>query len=443
MEKLELAGSSAKAKRELQSTKDVNSALETKLIAQSREATKLIEELFIARTRLQDSSTSYQSAGQPRVDQSIEAELQATRKMLELANEDIVKLSNMHKDMDCEAFHAFSRRQIDAAMNEAEAADAEIEAFKHLGEANQLIQEQNVAIQAQLAESMQETRTAEAKVAELERMTALQGKMIQKSEVKIVRLERELRAGKPDNCNANLGKLDSPEANKPSPDDPTRATVTPSHVLSGLQGAEARQEASKKPTLSLSITQAISTEPHMPVASDEPSEMIPSSDVPPSPALSLIQPCSTTPQCPPQDNRLDAAITINIEPTDRKNWSLLKRLQCAITSTCPLDIFGPHDLVLELVASMQACEDDHAAQTAAAAHWQKVALAALNEVDASNARPDCMVPSHRGLKEELEAKDLQLQLQAGVVAQWQRKMARCRAFVEESNREMRERGMQI
>ncbi|KAF2029658.1 hypothetical protein EK21DRAFT_112699 [Setomelanomma holmii] len=169
----------------------------------------------------------------------------------------------------------------------------------------------------------------------------------------------------------------------------------------------------------------------------------------PVPSLSVVQAMdfapqvnatTTTPHLPPDDKRIEANVTININSTDRKNLSLLKRLSAVITSTSSLDILGPHGLVTKLVAGMQACERDHAAQAAATAHWQKVALASSKELDE---RPICGNPGHAALKEELDAKDAQVELLAGEVKVWSRKMAKCRQFVEDANKEMRARGTKI
>jgi hypothetical protein len=51
------------------------------------------------------------------------------------------------------------------------------------------------------------------------------------------------------------------------------------------------------------------------------------------------------------------------------------------------------------------------------------------------------VPGHRSLADELEAKELQLQLQATLVAQWQKKLEAARTYFERANAELRESGM--
>jgi hypothetical protein len=125
---------------------------------------------------------------------------------------------------------------------------------------------------------------------------------------------------------------------------------------------------------------------------------------------------------------------------------LIKRIQSATCKASQLDITGPPDLVADLIAEMKRLEADHAEQSAAAAHWQLVAVKVLAEVDSLSAnlqhRPLCGVPGHRSLADELEAKELQLQLQATLLAQWQKKMEAARTYSENANAEMRESGMQ-
>jgi chromosome segregation ATPase len=133
-------------------------------------------------------------------------------------------------------------------------------------------------------------------------------------------------------------------------------------------------------------------------------------------------------------NELLANIIIHVDALDQKNWSLLKRIQSVMAKTSKLDIHGPQDLVSRLVAAMESAEADHIAQAAAAAHWKQIA-------EDLQGRPPCIVPGHRNVVDELEAKTLQLQLQATLVAQWQKKMDRVSSYIADSNVEMRERGM--
>jgi hypothetical protein len=147
----------------------------------------------------------------------------------------------------------------------------------------------------------------------------------------------------------------------------------------------------------------------------------------------------------PTDSGAAANVIVNIQPAEQNNWGLIKRIQSAITKASKLNFVGPEDVVAELQAEMERLDLDHTEQTAAAEHWQKVALAALAEVDSLRTeyegRPLCVVAGHRALADELEARTVQLQIQSTLVAQWQKKMVTAQEFIEESNEEMREAGM--
>lgn len=72
---------------------------------------------------------------------------------------------------------------------------------------------------------------------------------------------------------------------------------------------------------------------------------------------------------------------------------------------------------------MKRLEDDHSEQIIAAAHWQKVAHKGREEVDTLRTElrnyPTCIVKGHRSLADELQAKEVQLQMMAQFVAQYQ------------------------
>lgn len=124
-----------------------------------------------------------------------------------------------------------------------------------------------------------------------------------------------------------------------------------------------------------------------------------------------------------EDSRPTATIIINVEPSN-SNWTLLKRVQSAISKSSKFDISVPHDLVAEFIAEMKRLEDDHSEQIIAAAHWQKVAHKGLEEVDTLRTElrnyPTCIVKGHRSLADELQAKEVQLQMMAQFVAQYQK-----------------------
>jgi hypothetical protein len=117
-----------------------------------------------------------------------------------------------------------------------------------------------------------------------------------------------------------------------------------------------------------------------------------------------------------------ANVTINLSMTDRKHWTLMQRVQSVISAKSKLDIHGPQSLIKDFVKGMDQAEADHA-------HWHRTALNSLEEIEALRKRPLCNMPSHRSLVDELAAKDLQLQMQATLVAQWQKESAQSYADV--------------
>ncbi|KAH7069177.1 hypothetical protein BKA63DRAFT_570031 [Paraphoma chrysanthemicola] len=411
-EKLKLVGSRSASQRELQSAKDLCSSMEAKLMLQDRQVEHLSNELSKARTRLRDSQLPGHSKDATGMSDFAEGKIRALQREVQLAHEDVTKLSLLHQDQDCVHFKAFAQRQLKDAMDEAVAAQAEVEALRRLGEADGLTQEQNASLQVQLAESLKENNRATAKLEAREKEMSLLKIVIQKGEIKTSRLEADLRERQ---AEADQWREMAEELKKPSP---------------SLEGGQFETT-----TLAAPLTRAHPVPDHPP---SPPTSSTTSLDVPDIPTFSSL-PHDTI----PVNKRIDANVTINISPINRKSWNFLKRLQSTITSKSALDIIGPDELVADLLAGMQEGEDDHATQTAAATHWQVVATKAMEEINDLNARPECMVPSHRGLKDELAARDIQLQLQGAMVSQWQRKMANVRAFIDDANAEMRARGMKI
>ncbi|KAH7088731.1 hypothetical protein FB567DRAFT_316940 [Paraphoma chrysanthemicola] len=411
-EKLKLVGSRSAFARELQSAKDLCSSMEAKLVLQDRQVEHLSNELSKARMRLRDSQLPAHTGNYTGTNEYTEEKIRALQMEVELANEDVAKLSLLHQGQDCVHFKDFAQRQLKDAMDEVLAAQAEVEALRHLGEGNGLIEEQNASLQVQLAESLKENSQVTADLEAREKEISLLKTVTHKCEIKYSRLEADLRK-----CQAEADQWRelAEELDKPS---------------LGLAG---EIPETTTPAAPLKRTHSVPDHPPSPPTSSTTSKGVPDDRAVLSPSQDTL----------PVDNRIDANVTINISPTNRKSWNFLKRLQSTITSKSALDIVGPDELVADLVAGMQACEDDHTAQTAAATHWQVVATKAMEEINNLNARPDCIVPSHRGLKDELAARDIQLQLQAAVVSQWQRKMANVHAFIDDANAEMRARGMNI
>jgi len=130
-------------------------------------------------------------------------------------------------------------------------------------------------------------------------------------------------------------------------------------------------------------------------------------------ALSSISTISVNLALQPAPDAVAANITIKLSRANTKQWSLMQRVQSAITASSKLDVQGPFDLVADFVKGLQHTSADHA-------HWQSVALNSLDELETLRARPTCVVPGHRHLLDKLAAKEVQLQMQASLVAHWQK-----------------------
>jgi hypothetical protein len=127
-------------------------------------------------------------------------------------------------------------------------------------------------------------------------------------------------------------------------------------------------------------------------------------------------------------HRPNVALTINIQPTAKRSWSLLKHVQGTISDSSSLDIHGPKPLVQEFVSGMQEVEDEHAESVAVAKQLEKdVAkmMGAINDLQQQiKSRHKCLDATHRNLRDELEAKDLQYHMQSQLLAGWQKRTRR-------------------
>jgi hypothetical protein len=381
LEVSQLSGTSSKQGRRIKSIEDRCSDLEVQLADRASEATRLREHLSKAQERIRQAELQTETSEQVSSRRSAAAEFDLVRSQLIDLQQEHSKLQHAHKNCAHSAQQAADKFTDAARLQRT--AQAEMEACRHLEEANRLTQDHSLLVQKQLLEVTRKLRINEANVSELEKAVEIHRADKMNAEDRVAELEADLRKWKPqaDHHDPNLDALPSSSS---------------SYSSSGKDVSDAST----------------------------------------APASGLIVP----------DTGLTANITININPADQNNLTLLQRVQSAVSRASKLDVTGPQDLVADFLAEMKRLEADHAEQTTAAAHWQKVALKCLAEVDSLSAtlqnRPVCCVPGHRALVDELEAKDLQLQLQATLVAQWQKKIEAARGYFETSNAEMRESGMQ-
>jgi myosin heavy subunit len=368
-----LCGTSSKLGRHVKSIEDRCSELEVQLVNRVNELTQLRKHLSKAEQRIREvelqTETSYDSG------RLAAADFDSIRSQLTDLQQEHSKLKKDHRTCADSAQHAADK--LANAEQLQRAAEAEMQACRHLEGASRVTEEQNLLVKKQVLEIARELRINQSNVSELEKAVETHRALKMIAEDRVAELEADLRKWKPnsDNWDARLDALErgsSPYFNSPK-----------------------------------DVSEAISA------------------------GAALIS-----------EPGLTANIVININPTDQKNWTLLKRVQKA----SKLDVSGPPALVADFLAEMQSLEADHTEQTMAAAHWQTVALKCLAEIDSLSAklqaRPLCGVPGHRGLADELEAKELQLQLLATLVAQWQQKIDAVRGYFEASNAEMRGAGME-
>jgi hypothetical protein len=140
----------------------------------------------------------------------------------------------------------------------------------------------------------------------------------------------------------------------------------------------------------------------------------------------------SSPTPPTIKHRPNVAVTINISPSSKRSWSLLKHIQGAISSSSSLDIHGPKPLVQEFVTGMEELEIEHREaldevkeKAAVSQQLEKVVAELMGEIETLQGelkkRGRCEVASHRNLRDELEAKELQFQMQAQLLADRQRR----------------------
>jgi len=116
------------------------------------------------------------------------------------------------------------------------------------------------------------------------------------------------------------------------------------------------------------------------------------------------------------------ALTINIQPTDKRKYSLMQRVQSVISATSSLDIHGPKEVVKQFVASMHDVETDHAEKSKLAIQLDKTAKQYRADIENLEAllqdKRKCLDPTHRMLADELEAKNMQFAMQEQLLASW-------------------------
>ena len=154
---------------------------------------------------------------------------------------------------------------------------------------------------------------------------------------------------------------------------------------------------------------------------------------PPAPKLSsnnssILPPIATTTIDNPiatSDPLPNIALTINIKPSEKRNWALLRHAQSAIPTSSSLEVRGSRDLVRDFVASMQDAERMFKEKTELAEKLETAIVEAQSEIEMLRQRVREEKVSkntrHRALEEEMEAKEMQFQMQSQLLAQWEKR----------------------
>ncbi|KAH8693453.1 hypothetical protein GQ44DRAFT_148236 [Phaeosphaeriaceae sp. PMI808] len=286
------------------------------------------------------------------------------------------KLELIHTHLGCTQFTRFMLQQVADAKSAREAAESEVKAYQRLQKIEKVLKDQDTVAQEAILNAARKTGVYANRVAELEKSVQVYRDFSTTTDARIAQLEQDLCTRKSTYANAL---------------------------------SEYMEEAETFDTVSLKDLDIGDFE-------------LPS-------GIAANKPALDGPQAEPMRKDWVANVTININHANQRNWSLLRHIQSTISKTSKLDIQGPQDLIDTLIADMRHTEADHVGQTAAAAHWQKVAQEGLKEVDALrnelNNRPLCSVPGHRNLLDELAAKNYQLELQAVLVHQWHENWQQC------------------
>lgn len=395
-EVLRLSGMSAKHSRQMNELQEQCSDAQSSLSDEVKKTTKLRSELSEAQGCIRQAELQLEATDdisyKPQLeasDHSALAELESLRSQLIDLQQQHSKLKQLHAGLNCEEGLRAAAQEVAKAKNLQKAAEEETKGYRCRGEANELMQKQVTSFQTALKESFgcYPFEQAAHKLAEQEAVPA-------NTQHRITELELDLwRAG---------DRVDELEAEL---------------VAAGDKVAELEGELCDE------REQVAGLDAELDLAGEKVAEL----------AAEL------------REGGIAANLIINIDPRDRRNWTLLQRAQSAISKASQFDIVGPHDVVTQFLAEMKRLEEDHAYKTSAVARWQKCANDSLDEADSLRLELDslalCRVAGHRALADELKAKDIQLQMQSGLVAQWQKQWTSVRTYVHEANAEMRGNGM--
>ncbi|KAI4650709.1 hypothetical protein J4E93_003066 [Alternaria ventricosa] len=197
-------------------------------------------------------------------------------------------------------------------------------------------------------------------------------------------------------------------------------------VISTLKALDEEQQTRNRCTLTVSA-QNVSTSPRTPIVENKsvinPDMLAGLEDLgksiinlsdPPFKTTALAANTRATPDLP------NVALTINIKPSNKRNYSLFQRVKSAISSTSKIDIKGPKEVANQFMALMEDVEKDHAEKTNRVIELENTAQqlranAAILEAQLRS-KGKCSDPMHRTLADELAAKNEQFAMQEQLLA---------------------------
>jgi len=406
-EALTFLGAGARHTREKRAWEDEKAELQKQLDGKDKELTQVNGELSSKRRQLREQqklpapqAISYQSTTALGGD-STQAQLETVQAQLAQLQLDYNRLQNLHAGTGCEDLQRVCVEKVAEARELQQAAEAEVEGYCHLDEELRLSEAQVSTSNKKLCEALTEIRGKDVEINNLHGL------------VRSLQRERAALQNQLPVCEVGYdSEIDNLEQELAA------VSVTDSDLGSSTEMSII--EAYDVPVLSklvLSNVFALDIEPQAPASLTKASKA--------QLAISNIESISIIPQSQLPCVPVAANITINLCLADRKNWTFMQRVKSVISANAKLDIHGPDSLVAEFVNGMGRAQVDHA-------HWQKIALNSLEEMEELRRRPLCNMPGHRSLADELAAKDLQLQMQADLVAHWQKESEHCHASVPDA-----------
>jgi hypothetical protein len=392
-----LVGARSTETRKLEAAAATVRNLEKEAVAKGKELALVRKDLNKARTQLRETNSkaagrSQETSYNPPHASSRRAgadELGATRSQLISIQKELNDLRNLHKEMGCED----SARHAVAAIAEAnllkEAAEADAEMYHHLGETHKLMEEQNTIMHDKLRVAIGDH------VDNAERHIADQGKIAEvEKNIASVLAENQALRRKLAFAEENVEFFETQAARKAQESQEASDIVEKSRLrvvnVTDDASIASSPDHSHCPELSLSDITSVGTSP-------------------------LI------PQVVPEDDGVVVNVNINLDPADKKNYNLLKRVQIAISKKSQLDVQGPQDAVTKFVTAMDKAGANHEAMKALLTRYEI-------QIQQLQCRPPCAIANHRSFAEELEAKTFQLQALYSSVAEWQLRYQQLQSF---------------